>query len=295
MKITLLGTGTPAPSLKRQSSGYVIEIGQDVIVMDHGPGAHQRLLEAGYKATDVTHFFLTHYHYDHVLEYPRLLLTRWDQGAGKIAELNVFGPEPLAEITDRFFGETGAFAYDLEARTKHPASLSVYAARGGQLPRLKPAPVLCEVAPGDMVEGEGWRINVGPARHFQPQLECLAYRVETSEGSLVYSGDNGGIFEPFIQFAEGCDVLIHMNHFLCGSGGSEEYRISSGCHLDVAETAKQVGAQTLVLTHLLPHLDGPGIKETMVAEMSSIFEGTIIVGEDLMEIPLKPKVSVIAD
>ena len=60
MKITLLGTGTPAPSLRRQSSGYLFDLGGDVIVMDHGPGAHNRLLEAGYKATDVTHLFLTH-------------------------------------------------------------------------------------------------------------------------------------------------------------------------------------------------------------------------------------------
>ena len=37
MKITLLGTGTPAPSLERQSSGYLFEVGDDLIVMDHGP------------------------------------------------------------------------------------------------------------------------------------------------------------------------------------------------------------------------------------------------------------------
>jgi hypothetical protein len=38
MKITLLGTGTPAPSLDRQSSGYLFEVGTDLIAMDHGPG-----------------------------------------------------------------------------------------------------------------------------------------------------------------------------------------------------------------------------------------------------------------
>jgi hypothetical protein len=39
LTITLLGTGTPAPSLTRQSSGYLIEFGSDLIVWDHGPGA----------------------------------------------------------------------------------------------------------------------------------------------------------------------------------------------------------------------------------------------------------------
>jgi ribonuclease Z len=57
VKLTLLGTGTPTPSLKRASSGYLIEIGDDVIVMDHGPGAHHRLLQTG-KARSQHHLHL---------------------------------------------------------------------------------------------------------------------------------------------------------------------------------------------------------------------------------------------
>ena len=91
-KITLLGTGTPSPSLDRQSSGYLVEVGDDVIVMDHGPGAHQRLLETGHRAVDVNWAFFTHLHYDHCMDYGRLVLQRWDQGADKIPDLQVFGP-----------------------------------------------------------------------------------------------------------------------------------------------------------------------------------------------------------
>src|SRR5215831_12858787 len=88
-KITLLGTGTPAPSLERQGSGYLFEVGDDLIVMDHGPGAHHRLLESRYRAVDVTHAFFTHLHYDHCMDYGRLVLQRWDQGADKIADLDI--------------------------------------------------------------------------------------------------------------------------------------------------------------------------------------------------------------
>src|SRR5688500_2074102 len=84
LTVTLLGTGTPAPSLTRQSSGYLIEVGDDVIVWDHGPGAHQRLIESGRRSIDVTHAFFTHLHYDHCMDYVRLVLQRWDQGAGRI-------------------------------------------------------------------------------------------------------------------------------------------------------------------------------------------------------------------
>ena len=62
LAVTLLGTGTPAPSRDRQSSGYVIEAGSDLIVWDHGPGAHHRLLESGHRSIDVTHAFFTHLH-----------------------------------------------------------------------------------------------------------------------------------------------------------------------------------------------------------------------------------------
>ena len=77
MKITLLGTGTPAPSLKRQSSGYLIDVGEDLNVMDHGPGAFHRLLESGRSPTEVTRAFFSHLHYDHCMDYARLVLQRW--------------------------------------------------------------------------------------------------------------------------------------------------------------------------------------------------------------------------
>jgi len=34
MRLTLLGTGTPTPSLSRSSSSYLLEIGDDVILFD---------------------------------------------------------------------------------------------------------------------------------------------------------------------------------------------------------------------------------------------------------------------
>ena len=93
LTVTLLGTGTPAPSLQRQSSGYLIEIGADLIVWDHGPGAHHRLIESGHRTIDVTHAFFTHLHYDHCMDYGRLVLQRWDQGAGRIPDLIELGKD----------------------------------------------------------------------------------------------------------------------------------------------------------------------------------------------------------
>src|SRR5512134_3171460 len=104
MRIVLLGTGTPAPSVARQSSGYLIEAGSDRLVFDHGPGAHPRLVECGRRAIDVTHAFFSHLHYDHCMDYGRLVLQRWDQGADRIPDLQVYGPAPVARMTELLFG-----------------------------------------------------------------------------------------------------------------------------------------------------------------------------------------------
>ena len=62
MKLTLLGTGAPAPSAKRAGSGYVAQIAGDTFVFDHGPGAHGRMLHAGIPGTDGTQLCRTHFH-----------------------------------------------------------------------------------------------------------------------------------------------------------------------------------------------------------------------------------------
>lgn len=286
MKLTLLGTGTPAPSLKRACSGYVIEVGDDVIVMDHGPDAHRRFLQSGRRATQVTHAFFTHLHYDHCLDYGRLVLQRWDQGAGEIPELAVYGPPPIAHMTKLLFGDKGVYDPDLTARCNHQLSLDIYTLRGGALPREKPAPAVTEIGPGDKVEGNGWTVRVGESRHVQPYLQCQGYRLDSSQGSICYTGDSGGEFEPVIELAAGCDVLIHMTHYESGTEPSPEYRDGCGSHLDVARVAQRAGVGTLVLTHLLEQIDRPGTRERLLHEMASHFGGRIVWGEDLMEIPI---------
>jgi ribonuclease Z len=287
MKLTLLGTGTPAPSLKRMSSGYVLEIEDDLIVIDHGPGAHHRFLEAGYRASDVTHCFISHLHYDHFMDFPRLLMTRWDQGAGKIDELEVFGPEPIARIAQQLIGENGIYALDIEARTRHEMSLDIFRARGGQLPRKPPAPVVRELAPGGRIECNGWSVTVGSGWHAEPYLNCLAYRFDAGGRSVCYSGDSGGVCPGIIELAAGCDVLIHMNHFYSGTEPSEAYRKSCGNHVDTARVAKEAGVSTVVLTHFTEQIDRVGVRERIIAEMAKVFDGNIVWGEDLMVVPIE--------
>ena len=285
MEIQLLGTGTPTPSLKRMSSGYLVRVANDVILFDHGPGAYHRMMEAGVEATDVTHVFFSHLHYDHCLDYARLLITRWDQGAGSIPELQVYGPPFITRMTELLIGEDGVLGPDIEARTAHPLSQVIFEARGGHLPRERPRPAVTELLSGDVAKGDSWRVTARSVRHVQPHLECYGYRLECADGVLVYSGDSGPC-KAMEELARECDVLVHMCHYLSGTELGKEF--AEGCmgHLELAALGRDANVKNLVLSHLSEQMDRPGVRERIVREMSEIYSGNLFLGEDLMKIPV---------
>lgn len=285
MKIQLLGTGTPTPSLKRMSSGYLVTVGDDTILFDHGTGAHHRYLETGRKPTDVTHLFLTHLHYDHCIDYARLVLTRWDQGRHDLPELQVYGPAGTSEMTERLFSETGAFNLDLVARTSHEGSLAFFQARGGTLPRPRPQPVVQELRSGDTVDGTGWTVSVQSVLHQQPYLHCFGYRIDTPEGSLAYSGDSGPC-KGMEVLAQDCDVMIHMTHYISGTQLNPINAKTSSGHMEVATLAAKANVKTVVVSHVTEQMDVPGVRERLINEMAAVYSGNIIWGEDLMDIPV---------
>ena len=54
--------------------------------------------------------------------------------------------------------------------------------------------------------------------------------------------------------------------------------------MDVAEVARRAGVKTLVMSHVLEHIDRPGTRERLLNEAAQVFKGEIIWAEDLMQI-----------
>jgi ribonuclease BN (tRNA processing enzyme) len=266
------------------SSGYLVETGNRKILFDFGPGAYHRMMEAGVRATEITDVFFTHLHYDHCLDFVRLVMTRWDQGAGRIPELNVYGPAFTARMTELIVGQEGIFGPDLRARTELPMSQAVFAARGGTLPRAKPLPVVRELSSGDVVEGDGFTVEARAVLHAQPILECFGYRLEAEGLSFAYSGDAGPC-KGMQDLARDCDVLVHMCHFVSGTALNREFDQRNMGHLELARLGAQAGVRNLVISHVTEQFDRPGVSERVIREMAEIYKGNLFFGEDLMEIP----------
>ena len=280
MRITLLGTGSPTPSVKRAGSGYLVETPSEVFVFDCGPGSNRRFLEAGKAPAAITQLFVTHWHYDHCTDLPHYVLQRWDQGAGKIPELKIYGPRPIRRIAKALFEEGGVFDSDLEARTRNEMSVAIYHARGGTGERARPRPAVAEAEHGSEFRGNDWTVRAIEVPHVQPYLRCLAYRLESEGGSLVYSGDSGPTHR-MVSFCEGADVLIHMCHYLTGTELNQAMARGCGSPGMIGALARDAGVQTVVLTHITGQIDKPGVREQVISEVREIFQGTVIFGEDL--------------
>lgn len=277
MKLTILGSGSPEAYARRASSGFLLEVGGDRILFDCGGGVVDNLIRSGRLPKDITHLFFTHYHTDHMMDYARLVHAAWDEGA---TPLKVFGPEPLKEITEGYFGRNGVLSHDLRARTELPQSQQVWVARGGTLPRPWPSPEITEIAPGFTYQGDGWRLGSAQANHAQPILECLGYSVEAGGKKFVYSGDTG-INPDIANLCRDADLLLHWCYRASGEQLHPALMPFSPDPGEIARMAQEAGVKRLFLSHFRIHMDSDESHQSALRDLAAHFEGESGIAEDL--------------
>lgn len=280
VKLHILGSGNPTPAPDRFGSSYVIEIGDRLVMFDCGPAATQKLVKSGLWPTSVGHLFFTHHHFDHNIDYPCFLLCRWDQNSDHEGKpLTVAGPKGTARLTTALIGKDGAFALDINARIESPVSQRRYQLRGGVLPRPWPQVNVQDVSAGWTFSGPDWNVKAGDAQHVQPYLESLAWRFESDETSIVFTGDTE-LCGPVRDLAQNADVLVAM----CGDHQSKKQadnaeRGSMGT-LRTAQLAQESGAKNLVLVHSAAHFVEPDSIRRALSDIGSIYQGKVWVGRE---------------
>jgi ribonuclease BN (tRNA processing enzyme) len=284
-QVFVLGAGTPTPTPHRFGSAFAVQVGGEFLMFDCGPAATHKLVKAGIFPTQVDYLFFTHHHFDHDVDYPCFLLCRWDQSVGKENTLQVYGPTLTETLTERILGEGGAFAHDWKARVNHPLSQRVFVNRGGTLPRQPPHVQAKDVGPGLVHRGREWSVTGAPAEHVQPWLDSLAYRLDSAEGSIVFTGDTQPC-QTVVDLARGADML------LCMCWDDQERMAALGeasgqCGtLGAARMAQEAGVKRLVLVHIGPHLSTHGPMEKGIGDVRRLYSGEIIFADELMSLRL---------
>ena len=113
MKITFLGTSAMVPTKDRNHSSLLISYGTHGIMIDCGEGTQRQLKIGGIKPHSITKILLSHWHGDHVLGLPGLILTLGATEYDK--ELTIYGPEG----TNKFMKKMSeAFMFDRKIKLK---------------------------------------------------------------------------------------------------------------------------------------------------------------------------------
>ncbi len=278
--LDILRAGTPTPLKQRWGSSYVLDIGDDVLMIDCGPAATDQLVAMDRRPEDITHLFFTHHHSDHSVDYPCLFLFRWDRCTGDEPPLQVFGPPPTEAMTEKLFGDDGVYAGDIAARINSVASRYCHRSRGGSLPRPVPKYEVTDTESGDTIDRGSWTATCAEVDHMQPWLKTLAWRFDWEGGSLAFTSDTVRC-EALMDLIAGTDTLVaDVTHRQERMDPDEATCIfATG---DVADVARAADPDRLVLSHLTPSLSRE--REEAVAEIAQVYDGEIIFADELTSI-----------
>ncbi len=266
--------GTPTPTAERFGTCFLARIEEDALLFDCGPAATWKMVHCGISPTLVTHLFLTHHHFDHNADLPCFVLCRWDQGAGRIPLLRVRGPEPTTHTLEALFGSGGVFQPDIRARIEDPGSQSVFVNRGGTLPRRPPEFDCSDIGEGFTMEEDSWRITAARARHADPWLETLSYKIETRETTLGIISDTQPC--PAVShLMRGVQTLVaNCWDIQDAMESSGEWDGQTGT-LDAARMAAEAGSDHLILSHMGPNLCRPEVQASALEGMRNLYRGRI--------------------
>lgn len=262
--------------------------------------------------------FLTHLHSDHVVDLNNILsegifnglqhvqgkVPIWGPGnRGELPELFGEGkaPKPVSprnptpgtkEMTDLL---VQAFATDFNDRlfdNRKPRPEELWEAFDVPLPRkymknpnTDPCP---DMEPFVFFEDDRVKVSAILVNH-APVFPALAYRFDTEDGSVVFSGDTG-LTPNIVTLAKGADVLVHEvidkswpeslfpQPRTDAQEGLYQHLIRSHTLIeDVGRVAQDAGVGTLVLSHMVP---GNRPDEVWVP-CGDGFDGRLVIGHDL--------------
>ena len=120
------------------------------------------------------------------------------------------------------------------------------------------------------------------AEHCQTYLDSLAYRVDTPEGSVIFTGDTQHC-DTVRDLARDADMMLCM----CWDEQSvmETANEAKG-QCGTTQLAQEAGVKKLVLIHMGPSLSRDTPFERHVDEMTHMYDGEIIFSEELMRIEM---------
>lgn len=251
-RLTILGSSSGMPQGGRACSGYALEAGGSLNLLDCGGGVTSSFLRCGFDPKRIDRIFISHTHPDHVGDLPlfiqMVLLTRRENG------LDIFIPEEFV----RPFEITMQAMYLLTDR--YPMAINLHGYKDG------------------FVFEYGFKLEAIGNRHLVPlrddivrlglanRTQCHSFKIEVEGGKpLFYSADIDSL-EDVKPHVDGCgQVVMELTH------------------VDL-EQFFPWAAESDVDRFVISHLGGPDEVDLLQGKIQSAGLSNVVLAEDGMKL-----------
>jgi ribonuclease BN (tRNA processing enzyme) len=254
MKLTILGSGTYQPELKRHPASYLLQINKQNIVFDFGRGVLDKLLQLGINYHEIDTIFISHTHADHCSELSSFLhiaLAEPPTGKFRKKAITIYGPPDFKKSIFHLL-----LAFDLSKfKPVHKVKIK-------------------ELTNNSQIKGKGWVVSSYLVKHSKT-LKCLVYRVKSNKKIFCYSGDSANC--PGLRKA-----CFNANLAVLETSWPKSFKPK--WHLTgemVGEIAKECRIKKIILTHIAPYYLN---NFNVIKEVKEIYKGPVLLAKDLMTI-----------
>ena len=249
-ELIIIGSGTGIPSLSRSSPGLLVLSDRTVLLIDSGPGTLRKMLEVGITYRDVDSLFYTHLHPDHTADLVSILFVCKYGELPRDKDLLCMGGSGFNTFFEKL---EKLYSSWIEPQSYH---------------------LIVKEIPKDPFHFRDLRIISKPMAHISGSL---GYRIESKDGnSIAISGDTD-YCQNIIDLGFEVDLLVLECSF--PDGKKVEGHLTPTL---TGRIALESRCKKLLLTHLYPVCD----QFEIVNQCRQVFQGEIILGEDLMRIKI---------
>jgi ribonuclease BN (tRNA processing enzyme) len=286
--ITLGTGGGPLSEANRSQPANALLVGGDLYLVDAGDGAAGQLAKAGFRVSEVRGLFLSHLHFDHSGGVMALLGLRMQLNVEQT--LIIYGPpgtrtlidgllDGMRPVMDAAYGMPGqSWQANVEVR---------------------------ELVDASVVELNGLTVTVAENSHFRipedsgakEKAKSLAYRFDMQGRSIALTGDTGPS-RAVENLAKGADILISEMMDIPAvlatirritpdmpepqfRGIEWHFRAHHLLPEQVGELATNAGVKRIVVTHMVPNIQGSEMAERYRARIAEVFDGEVTIATDL--------------
>lgn len=239
LRLTVLGSATPYPSVGNPCSGYLVSGGGARVWVDAGSGTLAQL-QRYVRLDELDAIWISHLHADHSADLLTAFYGALFADVRLAAPIPLYGPHGIADRLAHFLTNTAA-------RSPIESAFDVHELHDGHRARVGALTLT--------------------SRSVAHGIPAFALRVDDGDRSLVYSGDTAPC-AGLTALAEGCDVL------LCEADSAQRPAEGEPVHHtpeDAGDTARAAGASRLIVTHVGRSLT-PG---QAVARAAARFDGPV--------------------